>query len=93
MARAFKNGDANVSVWICVVDDSLIVRTHDHMNGGESDPYRKWLDIHEKDQPPNHCHVLNLEVFKDDRDVIDAHANKQMVYLQSYASGAAWRSR
>ena len=57
------------------------------MNDGDFDPYRKWLGIHLKDQPPNHYRILGLEVFEDDPDVIDAHANKQMAYLHGFATG------
>jgi len=51
------------------------------------DPYYKWLGIPPKDQPPNHYRLLGVELFEPDRDVIDAAANRIMVYLKSLAGG------
>ncbi|HQU46307.1 MAG TPA: hypothetical protein PK867_26105 [Pirellulales bacterium] len=36
------------------------------------DPYRKWLGISPKDQPPDHYRLLGIELFDDDPDVIEA---------------------
>ena len=52
------------------------------------DPYHLWLGIPPKDQPPNHYRLLAIELFESDGDVIDAAANRQMVYLKQMSSGA-----
>jgi len=51
------------------------------------DPYHKWLGIAPKDQPPHHYRLLGIDAFEDDRDVIDAAANRVMSYLKELASG------
>lgn len=51
------------------------------------DPYYKWLGIPPKDQPPHHYRLLGIELFEDDRDVIDAAANRVMSYLKDLAVG------
>jgi len=51
------------------------------------DPYYKWLGIPPKDQPPHHYRLLGIELFEEDRDVIDAAANRVMSYLKDLASG------
>ena len=56
-------------------------------NSTQFDPYRKWLGISPKDQPPNHYRLLGIELFESDAEVIDAQANKQMAYLHTCATG------
>lgn len=51
------------------------------------DPYYKWLGIPPKDQPPHHYRLLGIELFEDDRDVIDAAANRVMSYLKDMSTG------
>lgn len=51
------------------------------------DPYYKWLGITPKDQPPNHYRLLGIERFEEDREVIDAAANRVMAYLKTLATG------
>jgi len=51
------------------------------------DPYYKWLGIPPKDQPPHHYRLLGIELFEEDRDVIDAAANRVMSYLKDLATG------
>jgi len=51
------------------------------------DPYYKWLGIPPRDQPPHHYRLLGIEVFEEDRDVIDAAANRLMGYLKDLAVG------
>ena len=51
------------------------------------DPYYKWLGIPPKDQPPHHYRLLGIELFEEDRDVIDAAANRVMAYLKDLATG------
>lgn len=51
------------------------------------DPYYKWLGIPPRDQPPNHYRLLSIETFEEDRDVIDAAANRVMSYLKDLAVG------
>lgn len=53
----------------------------------EFDPYYKWLGIAPKDQPPHHYRLLGIDVFEDERDVIDAAANRVMSYLRELAAG------
>ncbi|MFO1042315.1 MAG: hypothetical protein U0941_11050 [Planctomycetaceae bacterium] len=51
------------------------------------DPYRKWLGIPPKDQPPNHYRLLGLENFEDDLDVVEGAAERQMGFVRQYQSG------
>jgi len=51
------------------------------------DPYRKWLGISPKDQPPHHYRLLAIDLFESDPEVIDAAANRQMSYVQQRATG------
>lgn len=51
------------------------------------DPYRKWLGIPPKDQPPNHYRLLGLELFESDLDVIEGAADRQMNFVRQYQSG------
>ena len=52
-----------------------------------SDPYYEWLGIPPKDQPPNHYRLLGLELFEENRNVIDAAANRQMSFIKEYQAG------
>lgn len=51
------------------------------------DAYHKWLGIPPKDQPPNHYRLLGIELFETDAEVIEAAADRQMVYVQQRATG------
>ncbi len=51
------------------------------------DPYRRWLGIPPKDQPPNHYRLLGLELFENDLDLIEGAADKQMGFVRQYQSG------
>ena len=51
------------------------------------DAYHRWLGIPPKDQPPHHYRLLGLELFESDVDVIEAAANRQMVYVLHWATG------
>ncbi len=51
------------------------------------DPYRKWLGIPPKDQPPDHYRLLGIPVFEDDLDVIENSADRQMAHVRTYQSG------
>jgi hypothetical protein len=51
------------------------------------DPYRKWLGIPLKDQPPNHYRLLAIELFEDDRDVISDAVEQRMAHVRSYQLG------
>lgn len=51
------------------------------------DPYRKWLGILPKDQPPNHYRLLGIELFDDDPDVIEAAADQRMTHVRTYQTG------
>jgi hypothetical protein len=52
------------------------------------DPYYEWLGIPSKDQPPNHYRLLGLELFEENRSVIDTAANRQMSFIKQYQTGA-----
>jgi hypothetical protein len=52
------------------------------------DPYYEWLGIPPKDQPPNHYRLLGLELFEENRSVIDTAANRQMSFIKQYQTGA-----
>ena len=58
------------------------------MQGKTVDPYYEWLGIPPKDQPPNHYRLLGLELFEENRNVIDAAANRQMSFIKEYQAGA-----
>lgn len=51
------------------------------------DPYRKWLGIPLKDQPPHHYRLLGVPLFEDDPDVIENAADRQMAHVRSFQSG------
>ena len=51
------------------------------------DPYRKWLGIPLKDQPPNHYRLLSLELYENDLDVIEGAADRAMGFVRQYQSG------
>ncbi|HVX14492.1 MAG TPA: hypothetical protein VHC22_25115 [Pirellulales bacterium] len=51
------------------------------------DPYRKWLGISPKDQPPNHYRLLGIETFENDPDVIEGAADRQMSHLRTFQTG------
>ncbi|HVA47376.1 MAG TPA: SUMF1/EgtB/PvdO family nonheme iron enzyme [Pirellulales bacterium] len=51
------------------------------------DPYRKWLGIPPKYQPPNHYRLLGVERFEDDPDVIEAAADQRMAHVRNYQTG------
>jgi len=51
------------------------------------DPYRKWLGIPEKDQPPHHYRLLNIEPFESDPEVISNAADSRMAQVKQYQSG------
>ncbi len=53
----------------------------------EFDPYRKWLGIPPKDQPPHHYRLLGIATFEDDPDVIENAASRQMSHVRTFQSG------
>jgi len=48
------------------------------------DPYRKWLGIAPKDQPPNHYRLLGIPTFESDPDVIENAASRQMSHVRTF---------
>jgi len=48
------------------------------------DPYRKWLGIAPKDQPPNHYRLLGIPTFENDPDVIENAAARQMSHVRTF---------
>jgi WD40 repeat protein len=57
------------------------------MTDPQFDPYRKWLGIPPKEQPPNHYRLLGIDLFESDPDVISNAADRQMVHVRSFQSG------
>lgn len=55
--------------------------------GKKFDPYYEWLGIPPKDQPPNHYRLLGIELFEENRNVIDTAANRQMSFIKEYQAG------
>lgn len=51
------------------------------------DPYRKWLAIPPKDQPPNYYRLLSVELFENDLDAIEGAADRAMGFVRQYQSG------
>jgi hypothetical protein len=51
------------------------------------DPYRKWLGIPKREQPPNHYRLLALDWFEEDPEVIESAADRQMAHVRTYQSG------
>jgi len=51
------------------------------------DPYRKWLGIPPKDQPPHHYRLLGLEPFEPDPDVIATAADGRMAQVKKFQAG------
>ncbi len=51
------------------------------------DPYRKWLGIPPKSQPPNHYRLLGIGLFESDQDVISNAADRQMSHVRTFQSG------
>ena len=48
------------------------------------DPYRKWLGIPPKDQPPNYYRLLGLQDFETDAETIDHAAYQRMAYVRDF---------
>jgi hypothetical protein len=48
------------------------------------DPFRKWLGIPPKDQPPNHYRLLGIATFENDPDVIENAATRQMAHVRTF---------
>ena len=51
------------------------------------DPYRKWLGIQPKEQPPNYYRLLSVDLFETDLDVIEGAADRSMGFVRQYQSG------
>ncbi|MCE9557143.1 MAG: hypothetical protein K8T91_27665 [Planctomycetes bacterium] len=51
------------------------------------DPYRKWLGIAPKDQPPNLYRLLGIDLFESDPDVIANAADQRMTHVRTFQSG------
>ena len=51
------------------------------------DPLYKWLGIPPDEQPPNHYRLLGISLFENDKDVIDAAADKHLAFLHEVACG------
>ena len=51
------------------------------------DPYYIWLGIPPEEQPPHHYRLLGVTLFENNREVIEAAANRQMAYIQEISAG------
>ena len=51
------------------------------------DPYKVWLSIPLKDQPPNHYKLLGLQDFENDPDTIESAADRQMAHVRTFQTG------
>lgn len=51
------------------------------------DPYRKWLGIAPKDQPPHYYRLLGIDLFESDSDVIANAADQRMTHVRTFQSG------
>ena len=58
------------------------------MFDGNFDPYHEWLGIPADEQPANHYRLLGLELFEEDRDVIDSVSLEQIAHIRTFAIGA-----
>src|SRR5262245_1941230 len=50
------------------------------------DPYRKWLGIPPKDQPPHHYRLLGIAAFENHPAVIENAAARQMIHLRTFST-------
>ena len=55
--------------------------------GADFNSYYIWLGIPPEDQPPHHYRLLGVTLFENNREVIEAAANRQMAYMQEVSSG------
>ena len=51
------------------------------------DYLHKWLGISPEEQPPNYYRLLGIGLFESDADVIDAAADKQLLFLHDLVNG------
>ncbi len=56
-------------------------------SGEPFDPYYQWLGIPPEEQPPNHYRLLGIQLFEENREVIQNTADRQMVHLRSFQNG------
>jgi len=54
---------------------------------GEFDPYHQWLAIPKDIRPPNHYHLLGLQMFEANVAVIENAADARMRHISSYSIG------
>ncbi len=52
-----------------------------------ADPYHKLLGISDAESPPNHYRLLGIDLFESDLEVIQAAAERQMLYLHQIKEG------
>ena len=58
------------------------------MTDANFDPYHVWLGIPPEEQPANHYRLMGLELFEEDRDVIETVSLEQIAHIRTYAIGA-----
>ena len=58
------------------------------MSDANFDPYHEWLGIPPDEQPANHYRLLGLELFEDDRGVIESVSLEQIAHIRTFAIGA-----
>jgi hypothetical protein len=62
-------------------------RKEDEIVPEHFNPYRIWLGIPFKDQPPTHYRLLAIELFEDNIDVIRDAAEQRMAHVRTYHLG------
>ena len=50
------------------------------------DAYHRWLGISPEEQPPDHYRLLGLRRFESDADIIDAAADRQLLFLHQLSN-------
>ena len=58
------------------------------MSNPDFDPYHEWLGIPPDEQPANHYRLLGLELFEEDRDVIESVSLEQIAHVRTFAIGS-----
>lgn len=53
----------------------------------EFDPYYRWLGIPPEEQPPDFYRLLGVQRFEPDQNLIESAADRQIVYVRTFALG------
>ncbi|TWU03585.1 lectin-like protein [Neorhodopirellula pilleata] len=68
-------------------DDGVQMSEHLTETNDSFDSYHRLLGISPQEQPPSSYRLLGIDLFESDREVIDAAANRQSVYLKGCCCG------